>query len=68
MRLWPRIRWHRREEGPSDADRALAVSEAQHQQAQAERAEMENLAAKLRRMREVNHLAESFRDAFGEGR
>jgi hypothetical protein len=62
--------WRRRREGgePTEADEALELSERQRDRARQRRREFERLAVRMRRMRQVNHLGEAFKDAFGEGR
>lgn len=62
------MRWSRRAEGePSRADAAIETSREQLDEARVQRRRWEDLAERLRRMREANHLAEKFRDAL-EGR
>ena len=66
-----KVPWRRRRHEPCDptaADAALQLSEEQRARARERRREFERLASRMRRMREVNHLGEAFRDAFGESR
>lgn len=66
-----RLPWRRRREdatGRSAADDALEFSERQHEQARRRRYEFERVARRMRELREVNHLAEAFEQAFREGR
>lgn len=67
MRLpWRR---HRAEsDGRSAADEALEISERQRERAVERSREFRHLARRWRQVREVNHLAEAFERAFGEGR
>lgn len=62
------MRWPRRsEDPPSRADEAIETSREQLDEAQAQRRRWDDLARRMRAMRETNHLAERFRDAL-EGR
>lgn len=62
------MRWPRRsEDPPSRADEAIETSREQLDEAVAQRRRWDDLAHRLRAMREANHLAERFRDAL-EGR
>lgn len=66
-----RLPWHRQrhDDGePTAADEALELSQQQRARAVQRRREFERLAVRMRRMRQVNHLGEAFRDAFGESR
>lgn len=65
-----RLPWRRRRTDgePTAADEALELSEQQRDRAQQQRREFERLAVRMRRMRQVNHLGEAFRDAFEERR
>lgn len=65
-----RLPWRRRRERREStaADEALQLSEEQLDRARERHQEFERLAQRMRRMRQVNHLGEAFRDAFGEGR
>jgi hypothetical protein len=60
---WP---WKRQRDGRADA--ALAESTAQRESAEQQRANVTQLAATLRLIRQQNHFADSIRDALGEGR
>jgi hypothetical protein len=60
---WP---WQR----PRQADRAdaaIAESTEQRRTVEERSEEVSRLAAKLRKIRESNHFADSIRDALGEG-
>ena len=62
------MRWRRRtQDEPSRADAAIETSREQLDEARLQRRRLEDLAGRIRRMREANHLAEKFRDAL-EGR
>jgi hypothetical protein len=61
------MRWSWRRRNGHRADEALAESREQRAAAQAQRAEVEGIADRLKRMREANHFAESVRRAL-EGR
>jgi hypothetical protein len=62
--------WRRNEEEPrpTAADEAIEISERRRARAVQRRGEFERIAKRMRKMREVNHLAEAFERAFGEGR
>lgn len=64
---WPRLRRTRPPSEPSRADEALEQSREQLEKAREQRRRFEEFAAKVRRMREENHLAEAFDRAFREG-
>ncbi len=63
------MRWWRRvpRPDPAVADRALEQSREQLDEARRQRRRWDDLAVRIRVMREQNHLAERFRDAL-EGR
>lgn len=61
------MRWPWRQKQAGQADKALAESQEQRAAAQAQRAEIEGIAERLKRLREANHFAESVRRAL-EGR
>lgn len=66
-----RLPWRRHKHDqpePSAADEALKISERQRERAAERGQEFSRLANRMRRMRATNHLAEAFKDAFGEGR
>lgn len=66
-----RVPWRRRRtdgERRSEADEALEISKRQREHARERRHEFERLASRMREIRKVNHLAEAFDRAFGEGR
>lgn len=65
--------WHRRHDRDQEnvnADQALEISREQRDRAVRQRVEFERLASWMREIREVNHLAERFDEAFrgGDGR
>ncbi|MFI0484896.1 hypothetical protein [Actinomadura sp. 9N215] len=65
-----RVPWRRRANGDrrSAADEALEISKRQREHARERRHEFEHLTHRIREIRKVNHLAEAFDRAFGEGR
>jgi hypothetical protein len=69
VRLW---RWRRKPEpGPSQADEAIEQSLEQLDAIRRQpprQPHFDALAARLRQVREENHLAEAFRDALERGR
>lgn len=63
------MRWPWQRPRPVDrADAAIAESTEQRRTAEERSEEVSRLAAKLRKIRESNHFADSIRDALGEGR
>lgn len=66
-----RLPWRRRAErdgARGAADEAIEVSAQRRDRAVQRSREFHRLAHQMRRMREVNHLADAFEETFGEGR
>lgn len=66
-----KLPWRRRAEqdgARGAADEAIEVSARRRDRAVERSHEFRRLAARMRKIREVNHLAEAFEQTFGEGR